>query len=104
MQSFAELLLRWPSLAQISAELGVPYDTVIAWKRRNSVPYEYWTALVASAQQNEIRGLSMEVMAEAAEVLRRERRTQRRAKRAKRAKRKQKTPSPSRAPQDAIRV
>jgi hypothetical protein len=81
MQSFAELLSLWPSLARIAAELEVPYDTVIAWKRRNSVPYEYWTALTASALQNNLKGVTMEIMAEAAEVLRRERRQQRRVKR-----------------------
>lgn len=82
--SFAELLSLWPSLSRIAADLDVPYDTVIAWKRRNSVPYEYWNALTASAIQNGIRGVSMEILAEAAEVLRHERRFERRTRREQR--------------------
>jgi hypothetical protein len=74
MQSFAELLVLWPSLAEVARDLAVPYDTVIAWKRRKSVPYEYWPALVTSAARYEVRGITMERLADAAEVLRQHRR------------------------------
>jgi hypothetical protein len=97
MQSFAELLVLWPSLSVIGRELDVPYDTVIAWKRRSSVPYEYWPALVASAIQHEIPGITMETLADALEELRRQRREVRRKKRAKR-------PNLHRQPRHALAV
>jgi hypothetical protein len=87
MQSFADLLSLWPSLARISDELAVPYDTVMAWKRRNSVPFEYWVPLLASAKRNKIRGISMEILAAAAERIHAKRHKDRaRRRRQKRSK------------------
>jgi hypothetical protein len=69
MQTFTDLLMRWPSLSGIGRELGCSYDTVMAWKRRNSIPYEYWPALIASAKRLGILGISMNSLGEAAEGL-----------------------------------
>jgi hypothetical protein len=92
MQSFSELLVLWPSLAEVARELTVPYDTVISWKRRKSVPYEYWPALVASAARFEIRGITMERLADAAEALRLHRRKLRPAPKVRKPRKPRKRP------------
>jgi hypothetical protein len=104
MQSFANLLSLWPSLARISDELAVPYDTVMAWKRRNSVPYEYWSALMASAKRNKIRGISMELLAAAAEGVHAKRHRERAKKRRRKRVKPEKPVEHRITPSDAVRV
>ena len=93
MQSFPDLLMRFPSLADIARELEVPHDTVISWKRRRSVPYEYWPALCESASRHKIRGVTMKQLAQAADGVRLQRRNDRLALKAqKRGKPQRKQP------------
>lgn len=46
----SEILSLWPDVRALADDIGRPYDTVFAWKRRGSVPVEYWPAIVASAR------------------------------------------------------
>jgi len=81
MQGFADLMMLWPQLTFISEDLDVPYDTVIAWKRRNSIPFEYWQGMIDSARHRGIEGVTYEVMGNALEQLRIERARERQSKR-----------------------
>lgn len=52
----SEILSLWPDLRVLADDIGRPYHTVSAWKRRGSIPVAYWSAIVASARA---RGLSV---------------------------------------------
>jgi hypothetical protein len=55
MQNVAELFSLWPSDADLVRDLGLPYQTVVAWKQRGSIPVAYWYNLIRAAHR---RGLS----------------------------------------------
>lgn len=66
MQSFQDILGRWPSLYDLASDLHVEYGVVKQWRRRNSVPPDRWLALVAAAEGRNIL-LTVEELAAAAE-------------------------------------
>ncbi len=39
----------WPTMAELAADLGVPYSTVAAWKQRGRIPAERDADLVRAA-------------------------------------------------------
>lgn len=53
-ETFVDLLDCWPSRAVIARDVDVPYETVVSWARRNSVPARYWRPLVRSAKMNKL--------------------------------------------------
>jgi hypothetical protein len=57
---FAELISLWPSMNLLARDIGLPTETVAAWKRRNSIPYKSWRVVIASAQKNGIPGITDE--------------------------------------------
>jgi hypothetical protein len=46
----------WPRLSDLAADLGKPYQTVAAWKRRGSIPAENDLQLIQAAEK---RGASL---------------------------------------------
>lgn len=58
-RTFTEALDRFPSYVDLAAELRVSRATISSWKRRDSVPYEYWEALAASAKALEVGGVTL---------------------------------------------
>lgn len=70
MENFSSLIALWATAEELAADLdiggGSPGGTVRAWKRRNSIPAEYWLPLVFAAQKRGIPGVSLEVLAQIA--------------------------------------
>ena len=60
MYSFSEILELWPQLSELASDIGRPYATVVAWKRRDSIPLAYWPAVVASAKSRRLYGITKE--------------------------------------------
>lgn len=58
----------WPSLSAFAEDLGVPYGTAKAMRRRGSIPAQYWKRTVAKAAERKIDGVTLEVLAEAVAV------------------------------------
>jgi hypothetical protein len=58
--TFSGLLGRWATMGDIARDLAIPYETVVAWRRRDSIPNGYWSALEASAQKHGIKGVTYE--------------------------------------------
>ena len=67
--TFTDMLKRWPIRARASEEIGVPYDTLVAWESRNSIPVEYWSRVIAAAEARKIKGISQRTL-ETAKVAR----------------------------------
>lgn len=66
MESFSQLIGLWPSMSQLAADLAVPYGVVKQWRRRDSIPSEYWRALIAAAKQRGISGITADLLTELA--------------------------------------
>jgi hypothetical protein len=46
---FRAIIMTWPSLAEMAADIGVPKLTVSSWRRRNNIPEEYWSRIADAA-------------------------------------------------------
>ena len=61
----SDVINLWPSLSLFADDLGVPYGTAKAMRRRGRIPSEYWFRLVQKADERGIEGVSTDVLAEA---------------------------------------
>ena len=61
----ADLINLWPSLTLFAEDLGVPYVTAKAMRRRQSIPAGYWSRVVECAVSRNIEGVTLEALAEA---------------------------------------
>lgn len=48
--TFRDTLRLWPTFADAASDLSIPYERVAQWAKRDSVPAEYWPALVNAAR------------------------------------------------------
>lgn len=65
VMTHADLINQWPSLAVFAADLGVPYVTAKAMRRRMSIPASYWSRLVECAAARQLDGVTLEALASA---------------------------------------
>ena len=63
----AEIIGKWPKLSDFAADLRVQYGTAKAMRRRSSIPPAYWAAVVSKAALREIKGVTLQALAEAAQ-------------------------------------
>lgn len=64
--SHALLINRWPALSAFADDIGVPYVTAKAMRRRGSIPAAYWLRVVECARARNLDGVSLEILAEMA--------------------------------------
>lgn len=63
--SHIEIIEKWPSLSEFAADLGVPYGTAKAMKRRGSIPADRWVDVVEKAKARKVKGVTLEALATA---------------------------------------
>lgn len=70
MKTFAALIDLWPKPVTVTfaADLSVPPGTVRQWRSRSVLPDRVWRKVVESARMRGIEGVTLEVLAEIAEV------------------------------------
>jgi hypothetical protein len=56
MRSFIEIINLWPSDADLARDIHVRRNHVHTMKVRDSIPVEYWLALVSAARRRRISG------------------------------------------------
>lgn len=61
-----DIIAKWPSLPDFAADLSVQYGTAKQWKRRSSIPDNYWLHVVGAAQARGLMGVTLEALAVAA--------------------------------------
>lgn len=65
MDTTESILARWPSLAAIASDLGLEDAAVVRmWKKRGLIPVEHFPALVRSAADRSIPGITLETLFE----------------------------------------
>ena len=62
--SHSDVINLWPSLGAFAQDLGVPYVTAKAMRRRGSIPAPYWVTVVARARERSIENVTVERLAE----------------------------------------
>jgi len=65
MKSIDQIIELWPSMADLGRDLDLPYSTVAAWKRRGSIPVNYWRDLIAAAHGRGFAAVTSEMLIEA---------------------------------------
>jgi hypothetical protein len=71
---FYSLLANFPDLRSLSDRLGLPYATVAAWKRRDSIPERYWREIAKAARSLRVTGVSYDHLSRASAAKRNPRR------------------------------
>lgn len=56
----ANIIAKWPSVAEFARDLGLNYQTARFMKRRKSIPPRYWRKVAQAAEDRGIRGVSLE--------------------------------------------
>lgn len=69
----SDLIDRWPSLAQFGRETGIPYRSAQQFRRREQIPYWFWTAVIEAAEKRGIKGVTYETLAKGAATAKRAR-------------------------------
>lgn len=64
----SDIINRWPSLSDFAADLGVPYGTAKAMRRRSSIPPGHWARVVSQAALRDLHGVTLQALAEAKQV------------------------------------
>ncbi|CZT36158.1 hypothetical protein GA0004734_00031600 [Rhizobium sp. 9140] len=59
----ADIINLWPSLTLFADDLGVPYVTAKAMRRRASIPAPYWIRAVEAASVRGLVGVSLRRLA-----------------------------------------
>lgn len=54
LDTFQDLIARWGSVREFAEEMGVSPNTAAGWKRRNSIPSDYWAGVLEAAAEREI--------------------------------------------------
>lgn len=54
IDTFGDLIGQWRSVREFAERMGVSPNTAAGWKRRNSVPSDYWADLLRAAAEQEI--------------------------------------------------
>lgn len=68
MNSFQELIDRWPSRSVFAGDMEVSVNTAAGWYRRNSVPSDYWEKLLVRAFERSIKLTAEDLVAIAAKA------------------------------------
>ena len=64
MDTFTEIIDRWPSLQEFAADIGVKYVTAQVMRHRNSIDSKHWKALVSGAEKRLFSDVTLDRLAE----------------------------------------
>lgn len=62
VNSFAELIDRWPSKAEFGSDIGVVVQQAYNMHARNSIPVDYWSKAIAAAKVRGIDGVDWDLL------------------------------------------
>lgn len=63
MKDFRTLIDLWPSVSAFADDIGIRERHAQVMRFRNSVPPDYWSAMVAAAKRRAIKGITYEGLA-----------------------------------------
>ena len=60
--SAEQLQSKWPTFAAFARAVGVEWGTAQQWRLRGSIPPKYWAAIVAAAEADKIKGVTINAL------------------------------------------
>lgn len=54
MDSFQQIIKKWPDRSALASDLGVMDETIKGWIKRESIPANYWKRLIAAGAERGI--------------------------------------------------
>jgi len=66
-KSFREVLALWPQVSDAAQDLGLKYDRVAQWVKRDSIPAAYWPRIINAAAGRGFKYVSLPILVEFAE-------------------------------------
>lgn len=69
MEDFRAIIVKWPDLDALAADAGAGREAVKKWKQRNTIPSEYWAAIIHGAEARAIDGVTADLMVDIARRL-----------------------------------
>ncbi len=63
MNTFRDVIDKWPSLRDFAADIGVQYVTAQVMRWRGSINADHWDAVVQAAKQRGFDGITIELLA-----------------------------------------
>lgn len=70
-KSFREVLALWPRISDAAQDLGMPYERVAQWAKRDSIPAEYWPEVINAAAARGFKYVSLPILVDLAALARR---------------------------------
>lgn len=64
MQSFRDVIAKWPSIEALADDVGAKPVAVLKWRVRGTIPPRYWPALVRASLVREIAGVTHDKLEE----------------------------------------
>lgn len=58
MNSFSDVIAKWPSYKEFAADMGVPVTTAQTWCYRDTIPNRRWKRLMSAAKGRGIKGVT----------------------------------------------
>lgn len=68
--TFASVIGLWPSVSAFASDVGVPTDRARKWHARNSVPGEWFAAVIRAAHARDLTFVTAEFLSDVAEAKR----------------------------------
>jgi formyltetrahydrofolate hydrolase len=62
MKDVRDIISNWKSIAAFAESVDVPYERACQWKKRNSLPPEYWGEVIKAASKEGISGVTLEAL------------------------------------------
>ncbi|MDH3740294.1 MAG: hypothetical protein OER56_01735 [Hyphomicrobiales bacterium] len=66
METFADVMAKWPTITDFAADLKIKPVTAYAMLYRNRISQEHWVRLVNAARKRRISGVTYKALAEMA--------------------------------------
>jgi hypothetical protein len=63
MNTFADVINRWPSAVAFASDLRISGVRARQWRRRNSIPAEKWLDVIAAAEARGLDGITVDRLA-----------------------------------------
>lgn len=70
MDSFSAVIILWPSVAELAADIDRPVGTVRQWKNRNCIPAKEWLEVVRAAKERGFNEITYDLLSKLAAELR----------------------------------
>jgi transcriptional regulator with XRE-family HTH domain len=55
METFEDLIVKWATVREFAEDMGVSPNTAAGWKRRKSIPSDYWADLLDAAARRKVQ-------------------------------------------------